>query len=357
MQSISTPKQWMVLIIVSIGTSGVLILLSAPAAFMLGAMLAGIGVTARGWQLKLPTSLSNIAQAIIGCLIGSSITLNLLPHTANNLWLYSGITLSVLVISLGVGILVSRIQVLPGTTGIWGSLPGAAPMMIILSEQHGAAPHLVAFVQYTRVVMMAFVAALVVGAFAGNSSAPSSVSVPPLGGSGEPLGALLVVGGSLLIARLVPRASNIFLIAIVLGFALGSTELLSTHPPFWLQALGFVLLGWSIGLRFTREVRQAAVNAFFKVVALLAAMIALCLIPAAVLVLVFGIDPLTAYLASSPGGVDSIAIIASGSPVDMPFIITAQMFRFVIVLVFGPALTRFIARKFTLGPPSPLRPD
>jgi membrane AbrB-like protein len=337
---------------VSLLAAALLTVIGAPASFMLGAMLAAIGVTTLGWQLKLPASLSNLAQAIIGCLIGASITLDVLPHTANTAWLYAGITASVLVISLGIGVLVSRIQVLPGTTGIWGSLPGAAPMMIILSEQHGADSRLVAFVQYTRVVMVAFVAALAVGVFSADGvPAASAASNAFIGSLAELAGALLVVAASLLLARLTPKASNIFINAIVLSFVLGSTGLLPTHPPVWLQALGFVLLGWSIGLRFTREVRQAAANAFFKVVALLAAMIALCLIPAAVLVLVFHIDPLTAYLASSPGGVDSIAIIASGSPVDMAFVITAQMFRFIIVLLLGPRITRFVAHKFSLSQP------
>jgi membrane AbrB-like protein len=343
---------WLSLLGLSLGLAIALELIGAPAAFMLGAMIAGIGITARGWQLKLPPALNNIAQAIIGCLIGSSISFDLLPHSANAAWLFASITLVVFVISLGVGIVVSRIQVLPGTTGIWGSLPGAAPMMIILSEKHGADSRLVAFVQYTRVVMVAFVAALVIGLFSTDSvshvPSPAAYFSTSLESSAGPL---LVVMVSLLLARVIPQASNIFLTAIALSFALGSSGLLSAHPPLWIQAIGFLLLGWSIGLRFSAEVRKAAASAFAKVFALLAVMIGLCMIPAAVLVIVFDIDPLTAYLATSPGGVDSIAIIASGSPVDMPFIIAAQMFRFITVLTLGPAITRYLAQRFSLTRP------
>jgi uncharacterized protein len=56
-------------------------------------------------------------------------------------------------------------------------------------------------------------------------------------------------------------------------------------------------------------------------------------------------DPLTAYLATSPGGADSVAIIAaSSSHVDVPFVMAMQMARFILVLLVGPALARAVAR-------------
>jgi uncharacterized protein len=52
---------------------------------------------------------------------------------------------------------------------------------------------------------------------------------------------------------------------------------------------------------------------------------------------------MTAYLATSPGGADSVAIIAASSHVDTSFVMAMQMARFVAVLIFGPALARFVA--------------
>ena len=53
-----------------------------------------------------------------------------------------------------------------------------------------------------------------------------------------------------------------------------------------------------------------------------------------------GIDALTAYLATSPGGMDSVAIIAASSHVDEPFIITV---RFLTIIAIGPPIARFLA--------------
>ena len=59
-----------------------------------------------------------------------------------------------------------------------------------------------------------------------------------------------------------------------------------------------------------------------------------------------GVDPLTAYLATSPGGMDSVAIIAAASDsVDISFVMALQTARFLIVLLAGPPLARLLARR------------
>jgi len=58
-----------------------------------------------------------------------------------------------------------------------------------------------------------------------------------------------------------------------------------------------------------------------------------------------GIDPLTAYLATSPGGMDTIAIIAAATDsVDLSFVMTMQALRFLFVLLLGPMIARLVAR-------------
>jgi len=57
-----------------------------------------------------------------------------------------------------------------------------------------------------------------------------------------------------------------------------------------------------------------------------------------------GTDPLTAFLATSPGGADAVAIIAASSPVDLPFVMATQVGRLLVVLLVGPSLARAIAR-------------
>ena len=62
-----------------------------------------------------------------------------------------------------------------------------------------------------------------------------------------------------------------------------------------------------------------------------------------------GIDPLTAYLATSPGGLDSIAIIAATTPVDMSFIMALQTMRLILIILIGPTLSDFVAKRVAKG--------
>src|SRR5258707_13813974 len=74
-------------------------------------------------------------------------------------------------------------------------------------------------------------------------------------------------------------------------------------------------------------------------------LIAFCGGLAFVLVEVFDIDPLTAYLATSPGGADSVAIIAASSNVDVSFVMAMQTVRLIAVLFIGPSLTKFVVKR------------
>ncbi|HEY5832290.1 MAG TPA: AbrB family transcriptional regulator, partial [Hyphomicrobiaceae bacterium] len=75
--------------------------------------------------------------------------------------------------------------------------------------------------------------------------------------------------------------------------------------------------------------------------------IGFCGLLAWILVHAAGIDPLTAYLATSPGGMDSVAIIAASSNVDLSFVMALQTVRLAIVLIVGPPLARFISQRMT----------
>lgn len=61
------------------------------------------------------------------------------------------------------------------------------------------------------------------------------------------------------------------------------------------------------------------------------------------------IDPLTAYLATAPGGADVVAVIAASSPVDVAFVVTMQVCRLLFVMAVAPDIARMLSRH--LRPP------
>jgi membrane AbrB-like protein len=73
-------------------------------------------------------------------------------------------------------------------------------------------------------------------------------------------------------------------------------------------------------------------------------LIALCCLSAALLKAVAHVDALTAYLATTPGGLDSVTVIAIGSGADVPLVLAIQAVRVFLVILSGPPLARLIAR-------------
>jgi uncharacterized membrane protein AbrB (regulator of aidB expression) len=54
-------------------------------------------------------------------------------------------------------------------------------------------------------------------------------------------------------------------------------------------------------------------------------------------------------LATGPGGIDAIIIIAAKGKVDLPCVAAMQTARFILILLAGPALARVMARRAALG--------
>ena len=106
-----------------------------------------------------------------------------------------------------------------------------------------------------------------------------------------------------------------FLVPFALAAGLNSSGTVTIVLPQWLLVIAFTLLGWNIGLGFTRAILMHARRALLPTVASIIVLIGFSGLLAGLLILVLGIDPLTAYLATSPGGLDSIAVIAASSNV------------------------------------------
>jgi membrane AbrB-like protein len=337
--------QWLGLLALSALFSGLLELAAFPAALLIGPMAAAILWGVNDATIAAPNPAYIGAQAVIGCLIAAAISPEFLPAFLANWPLFLGIVLATLAASSLLGWLISRWRILPGTVGVWGSSPGAATAMVLMAGAFGADQRLVAFMQYLRVIMVTAVAAVLARLWVDTSGvdAPAIVWFPPL----DRLAfaeTIAVAAAGALVGRLAKMPSLIFLAPMVLGIALKFAGLVTFDLPPWLLAACYAVVGWTIGLRFRRETLAHVRRALPQVSASIAALILFCGALGFLLWKFAGVDPLTAYLATSPGGMDSVAIIAAASHhVDLSFIMVLQILRFLIVLIFGPAMARLVA--------------
>ncbi len=338
------PAQWIALLLASAAIGGVLEWVRIPAALLLGPMLAAIAVAAAGGTARVPGWAFLLAQGFIGCMIAKLAPLSIAAEMLNRWPIFVFGVLAVIAVSTFLGWWMTRMHILPGTAVLWGSSPGAATAMIVMAEAHGADARLVAFMQYLRVAVVAGGASVVARLWNINvaHAGPRIEWFPHLPWLPLIETLALAVIGPFLAARFNIRSGAI-LIPLVAGLLLSHLGWLDIALPPWLLLLSYALIGWSIGLRFTQSLLVHVARAFPRVLACMVALILLCGALAALLVVIAGVDPLTAYLAMSPGGADSVAIIAASSRVDVPFVLAMQTTRLVAVIFLAPILTRYIA--------------
>ncbi|MBG6249191.1 MULTISPECIES: AbrB family transcriptional regulator [Symbiopectobacterium] len=303
MGRVSPLAQWGVLLVASLLLGLVLQWLHVPAAFLLGPMMVGVAVGLKGATIRMPPAYFWAANAILGCLVAQSLSLSILSPLLQEWPLVLGILVATLAASGFSGWLLVKFSALPGTTGAWGASPGGASAMVAMSSEFGADVRLVAFMQYLRV----------------------------------------------LLGRWLRLPSGALLGPMILGAALHSTGTLTLQTPEWILSLAYAFIGWSVGLSFTRPIFLLAIRTLPQMMASIVGLMVLCGWMAYEVTLLLSVDILTAYLATSLGGLDSIAVIAAGSNVDMAFVIAMQTLRLFSTLLFSPVLSRHISRHTALN--------
>lgn len=319
-------------------------LVGFPAALLLGPMLAAIVVSTRGHSIALHARLPVIAQAIIGQLMAHGLTAQVLREIGAHWAIFLGGVLSVVFISFSLGLLLTRLRVMPGTTALWGASPGAATAMLLLCEDYGADQRLVAFMVYLRVLMVT-IATSVVAHFAlvGAGQARHVSGALPV----SPFAfwpCLPLIACAVLLAPFIRSGAAPLLTSMIGGVVLQAGFSVHYSLPFWLLAPSYVVIGWMIGRRFTRDVLHHVRRALPAVALSTTVLIAGCALLSWPLAHIAHVDPLSAYLATSPGGADSIAIIAASVPIDVPFVMAMQIARFLVLLAIAPAIATRLAR-------------
>lgn len=316
-----------------------------PATMLLASMVAGITVQLAGGGIKLPRPPQAVAEALLGTLIAGSVTPIALTTFLKHAPLFLALVLTIIAAGTALGLLLHRMRLLPGTTAIWGLSPGAAQAMMLMSGSFGGDPRLVAFMQYLRVLLVALIAPLVARFWAEPAvTAAAAIGHAPVSALGL-ASALSIAGVGLLLAARLRIPAGTILVPMALGGVLHVLGLVPVTLPDALMAAAYVAIGWGVGLAFTLSVLRHAVTVLPQVAAATLVLIGLGGGLAVILVAFDGIDPLTAYLATSPGGMSTMAVIAATSKADLAFVVSLQTVRFVLVLFLGPAISRFLAAR------------
>jgi membrane AbrB-like protein len=115
--------------------------------------------------------------------------------------------------------------------------------------------------------------------------------------------------------------------------------------PALVADAAFLVIGLQVGIRFTRESLRTVGRALPLALVLVAGLGVGCAALGEVLVVTAGVSPLTAYLATTPGGLYAVLATATSSGADPTVVLAVQVLRLFAVLLTAPLLARLLRRR------------
>jgi membrane AbrB-like protein len=121
-----------------------------------------------------------------------------------------------------------------------------------------------------------------------------------------------------------------------------ATGIFPLAVPDIIADAAFVVVGASVGLRFDREsLRHAGRLAPYMAGGVLV-LTFICAALGVVLLAALDTDPLTAYLATTPGGISSVLAAAFDSGADLTIVVAVQTLRLMVLALAAPFATRLL---------------
>lgn len=318
---------------------------AVPAALLLGPLLAGIGFALSGAAMKPHKAAMLASYTIVGCLAAVAMGRTMGPELLRQLPYFLAMAGATLAVSALLGWGLARGGWFKGATAIWGLAPGGAAGMIAMAQERGDDVRMVAVMQYLRILTVTGSAIGLAHMLPGAATPFHPMGwFPPLDLIGLGETAALALTGAVA-ARLLRFPAGAILVPGLVGAALVAAGLAKPSVPPLLAAGAYAVIGWNIGLSFTRKTLASCARALPRIMVATFGLIGLCALLGLVVSVVCGVDWLTGYLATTPGGIDAILIIGATVPVDLPFILSAQVVRVLLVLLAGPTLAAYVARR------------
>ena len=328
-----------------------------PAPHLFAALIVGLILSlGRISEAELPAPLYVAAQAVTGVVLGTYVSFSSVTAVGANWAAVAAITVLTLAVSVALGVLLARRTGMDAATASLGLIAGGSAGIVATSDDLGADVRLVAFMQYLRLALVVLTAPLlvryvlhphVVGEY--GAIGPKEIEVEASFGAYVFCAAVASVGAAIALRLRLPAGALIgpLLLAAVLT---GSGLVHRVTPPEFPREAAFTLIGLYVGMRFTRATITRVGRLLPTVLAFVAALIVTTGLLAWGLSLVTSIDVLDAYLATTPGGINAVLVVAFASGAHTGFVFAVQTLRLFVMVLAAPSIVRWVVRHTTSRP-------
>jgi len=330
-----------------IGTAGGTLFfhLHLPLAFMIGAMVFVTAAALAGWRPAVPKPLRAVMVAILGIMLGSAFTPDLLGRLGEWSVTLAGLVAYILLAALLGLIYLRRVARYDPVTAYFTAMPGGFNEMVLMGGAMGGDDRAIALNHSLRIMLTVMTLPFAFQLLPGHAAVARDWSLGGLGpGLVElPLVDWLLLAGCGLAAPLAQRLripAGTLVGPMLCSAAIHLAGLTTGKPPGLLVAAAQVVVGASIGCRFAGVPGTMMLRTALVALGLTAVLLLATLLLALALHLATGLDLAALILAYAPGGLAEMSLVALSLQVDAAFVATHHIVRIMLIILLAPLAYR-----------------
>ncbi len=334
---------------VAIGAAGGALFtwLGTPLPWMLGALIFTSGLAIAGMDLYTPPEFRRVMMAVLGVLLGSTFSPNLMDQIGTWPVTLAGMLLYV-VAGGGLAMLFfQRVGRFNGPTAFFAAAPGGLSEMMLLGPAMGGDERQITLVHATRIVLVILILPPAFR-YAAGYEPPTDL------GSGGTIFAmaaydlvLLVVAGvlGLLVGRRLRLPAPQMTGPMLLSAAIHVGGLTTAKPPYELLAIAQVIIGCGAGARFAGVSWVTLARPLILSMISTVGLVGLAALFALVFSWLTGLDFKAILLAYSPGGFAEMNLIALSLGIEVAFVATHHTARIFLVVTLAVWLSGLLWKR------------
>ncbi|HKP23663.1 MAG TPA: AbrB family transcriptional regulator [Dongiaceae bacterium] len=319
-------------------------LLHLPLPWMLGAMATTTIAAISGVRIALMPSLRLVFVAILGVMLGSAFTPEIVQGLATWIGSFAWLGLYVVVATAGVWLFYRRMARYDAATAYFSAAPGGLNEMILAGSAMGGDEARISMSHAARILVAIFVLSFGYRWLGGYTPVGAGTTYAGNIAWGE----WLILTGCGVVGYLVARLLRIPAYALVgpmvlsaLVHALGITQ---SRPPVWLVAAAQVVVGAMVGTRFDGVSPRTVGKAVALAIVATAVLLVLAAVFGQAVESTLGIPFSAALLAFAPGGLAEMSLIALSLDIDAAYVSSHHIVRIFMIVLAAPILFRLLSR-------------
>ncbi|WJY57864.1 Putative ammonia monooxygenase [Corynebacterium afermentans subsp. lipophilum] len=322
-------NRWLVAAPLSVALGLLFGFLGVPAAWILAGIL-GAGSVALVTQDDLPVNehLFTFARGTVGVFAALPLVgMNPLPY------LLPGVVAGAVVIAMGfAGGLILANHGVSRETGVLSLLPGGASLMPAIARDVGADIRYVSLSQYLRLLIVSVSLPLVASQF----SPATQTELEPYWWMWLLVPALIVCG--LFAGKLLRFPNPSVFGPMALTVLVGALIDVTIVPPQLLSIVGFLAIGWMCGGGLSVPALRRFSRLLPATLAYIAGLMLACAGMGWLMSKWLGLSFYEGYLATSPGALETVLVLATS-----PAVVALQVIRLIMVILFAGWLPKILS--------------